>query len=62
MTEWRKPSQCGDSQCVEVSAGDGIVWLRASRFSYPLAYTPEEFSAFVVAVKAGEYDSFCIED
>lgn len=62
MSEWRKPSKCGDSSCVEVSADGGFVWVRASEESRLLAYTPEEFTAFVEAVKEGEYDSFCNQD
>jgi hypothetical protein len=58
---WRRPSLCGSSGCVEVAELDGEVGVRDGKDprSPVLRYDRAEFSAFVRAAKAGEYDDLC---
>jgi hypothetical protein len=68
---WQRPSNkyCNDSACVEVRCDGGAcvevgrggagVLLRATEAPETVVeLTPEEFSAFLQAVKGGEYDSY----
>jgi hypothetical protein len=54
---WRG-ARCGGSGCVEVARIRNAVGVRDSK--HPdgpvLRYSPEEFQAFVAAVKAGDFD------
>jgi hypothetical protein len=56
-TTWRR-ARCGGSGCVEVARIRNTVGVRDSK--HPdgpvLRYSPEEFRAFVAAVKAGDFD------
>ena len=56
--EWRRPSSCSSSACVEVGRDREHVLIRDSKQpeESPQRYTPEEWLAFVRAVKAGEFD------
>ncbi|GHA78221.1 DUF397 domain-containing protein [Streptomyces termitum] len=58
---WRKASaSTGKGECVEVAAlGKGEVAMRNSRFpSGPaLVFTPQEWTAFLSAAKAEEFDT-----
>ena len=60
MTEFRISSYCNFGGCVEVgrSADDGVVLVRDTkdRAQEALAFTDEEWAAFVAGVKAGEFD------
>ena len=58
MSEWKRSSYCGTNACVEVFVhADGTVRVRNSKFPLwpPLAFTAEEFRAFVLGVQAGEF-------
>ncbi len=56
---YRSSSFCGGGHCVEVAPlPDGTVTLRDSKdLTVPEhRYTPDEWTAFVQGVKAGEFD------
>lgn len=56
---YRRSSHCADGSCVEVSPlADGSVSVRDSKNidQTALTYTRDEWSAFVLGVKAGEFD------
>ena len=55
---WRKSSFCGASACVEVSLSAGDVGVRDSKRadSPVLSFTRDEWNAFVLGVKSGEFD------
>lgn len=56
---WTKSSFSGDSgACVEVSCEAEFVYVRDSKNlnSPELAFTPDEWVAFIKGVKAGEFD------
>ena len=56
---YRRSTFCGGGTCIEVAPlPDGTVALRDSKdLTVPEhRYTPEEWSAFVQGVKAGEFD------
>jgi hypothetical protein len=54
---WRKSSRCGSSACVEVAKVDNTYLVRDSKNpdNTPLAFTQEEWAAFVEGVSAGEF-------
>jgi len=56
--EWYKSSFCAAGECVEIAAHEDVVIMRNS--SRPEAgsiyLSPIEFSSFVRAAKAGEFD------
>ena len=59
MTEFRVSSFCSFGSCVEVGrTADGAVLVRDTkdRAQQALAFTDEEWAAFVAGVKAGEFD------
>jgi Domain of unknown function (DUF397) len=59
VTEFKVSSFCSFGNCVEVgTTSDGDVLVRDSknRSQEALAFTPEEWTAFVAGVKAGEFD------
>lgn len=63
MTSWQKPSEkfCDGGACVEVADTGSFVLVRSNQTPiYMAELTREEFSAFVNAVKAGEYDSYIL--
>jgi Domain of unknown function (DUF397) len=54
---WRKSSHCDTNSCVEVASIDGAVWLRNSQDpTRAIAFTPDEWSLFAGAVRAGEFE------
>ena len=57
--EWRKAQACGNSNCVEVNIWPISVFVRDFKNPYSsyLAFTHEEWAAFLAGVKAGEFDS-----
>ena len=60
-TTWQRPIPCGDNSgnCVEVNlARPGLVAVRDSKLgeSPVLLFTPEEWTAFVTSVRAGQFD------
>jgi uncharacterized protein YeaC (DUF1315 family) len=59
MIEFRVSSFCSLGTCVEVGrTPDGAVLVRDTkdRAQQALAFTPDEWTAFVAGVKAGEFD------
>jgi hypothetical protein len=59
VIEFRVSSFCSYGDCVEVGrADDGAVLVRDTkdRAQQALAFTDEEWAAFVAGVKAGEFD------
>jgi hypothetical protein len=56
-TSWRKSSRCGTNACVEVAEVDGQYLVRDSKNpgGPVLSFTPEEWTAFVAGVAAGEF-------
>ena len=56
--QWQKSSYCGTSACVEVAQTSDVVLVRDSKNPKvaPLAFTTDEWSAFVRGVKAGEFN------
>jgi predicted secreted Zn-dependent protease len=55
---WRKASRCMAGECVEVAKLDGMIVFRNSKRPNGrlLAYTADEWQAFVEGIKAGEFD------
>ena len=59
MIEFRVSSFCSYGDCVEVGrSAEGAVLVRDTkdRAQQALAFTDEEWTAFVAGVKAGEFD------
>ncbi|WP_345383146.1 DUF397 domain-containing protein [Pseudonocardia yuanmonensis] len=59
MTEFRTSSFCSLGDCVEIgrsASGEFLVRDSKNREQSPLAFTREEWAAFVAGVKAGEFD------
>ena len=59
MSDWKKARGCGDNACVEVKdcTEAGEVWIRHS--GHPMrvmAFTAEEWRAFIAGAKEGEFD------
>ena len=54
---WRKSSRCGTNTCVEVAKLDDVVLVRDSKNpeAAALSFTPDEWTAFVDGVTAGEF-------
>jgi hypothetical protein len=56
---WQRPGKCESGHCVETAHGGAGVLLRATGAPETMVeLTPGEFSAFIQAVKAGEYDDY----
>jgi hypothetical protein len=55
--KWKKSTRCGSATCVEVAKLDDRYLIRDSKNpdAAPLAFTPEEWDAFVAGVRAGEF-------
>ena len=56
---FRKADNCGDKDCVEVAIAGDVVGLRDSKDngSGPvLAFTADEWAAFLGGAKGGEFD------
>jgi hypothetical protein len=58
-TAWRKSSYCGSAACVEIAKTDDMFLVRDSKDpeSPVLAFTQEEWSAFIAGVNAGEFSA-----
>ena len=57
--DWRKSSFCGASACVEVSLSAGEIGVRDGKLGGDgpvLSFTRDEWDAFVLGVKRGEFD------
>ena len=54
---FRKSSRCGDSACVEVSVGDKVLVRNSTSPNKVVAFTKEEWRAFVAGVRVGEFEA-----
>ena len=56
--QWQKSSYCGNAACVEVAKTEDAILVRDSKdpLAAPLAFTEDEWVAFVKGVKAGEFN------
>jgi hypothetical protein len=56
--DWHKASFCQTGECVEIAAYNDAVLMRSSAQpeSGYVFFTPEEFTLFLGAAKAGEFD------
>lgn len=55
--EFRKSSSCGDSACVEVARLHDVILVRSTTApEKALTFTKEEWDAFLIGAKAGEFD------
>jgi len=54
---WRRASKCGTNTCVEVARLEGRYLVRDSKDpgAATLSFSPEEWEAFVTAVKNDEF-------
>jgi Domain of unknown function (DUF397) len=56
-TQWRRGSECGNGECVEVAAAADSVLVRSSqRPEVVLEFTASEWRVFARALQAGEFD------
>ncbi len=54
---WQRARVCGTGECVEVARdGDAIVVRDSKNPAQKLRYTRQEWRAFVIGVKAGDFD------
>jgi hypothetical protein len=56
---WRKASHSAESNCIEIAElADGALLLRSSKrpTDGPIKLTRDEIRAFILGVKAGEFD------
>lgn len=54
---WRKSSFCVQGECAEVARRDNVILMRSSISPRKLVrYTPEEFKALLLGMRAGEFD------
>jgi hypothetical protein len=55
---WRKSSFCANTECAEVAARDGVIYMRNS--AHPsnggVAQSVQSWRDLVQAIKAGEFD------
>jgi hypothetical protein len=58
-TGWTRSTFCSDSNCVEVGQDGDQVLMRDSKHpdTAPLAFTRDEWAAFLEGAKAGEFDA-----
>lgn len=60
LPKWERSSRCGDYACVEVAQDvTGEILVRDSKEGPEgsvLRFTPEEWAAFVGAVRSGEFE------
>jgi Domain of unknown function (DUF397) len=54
---WRRSSYCYSGECAEITREDGMILVRSSMApGAVVTYTPEEFRALRLGIKAGEFD------
>jgi Domain of unknown function (DUF397) len=61
---WHKASLCQNGECVEIATHNDTVMMRNSTRpdSGYVYFTSEEFSTFLLAAKAGEFDMTTLAD
>ncbi len=53
---WHQSTACTSGSCVQVAHADGSVFIRMSHDpTHVLEFTPDEWTAFVQGVNAGEF-------
>lgn len=59
---WVKSSFCGDGNCIEVSPGKDLAFIKSAvkvqGNSQCLVVTKDELSLFIKGVKNGDFDAF----
>lgn len=56
LSAWRRSSYCANGECVEVAFDGSHYLVRSTRRRRVIVrYTPEEWQAFTLGVKAGEF-------
>jgi len=54
---WRRPSFCAASECAEIRRKGNRILVRSSVAPWKVVkYTPDEFRALQLAIRAGEFD------
>jgi hypothetical protein len=54
---WRRSTACTGGSCVEVQASGGMVYIRSSVDpEAEIRFTPQEWLAFTVGARLGEFD------
>ncbi|MFC4068898.1 DUF397 domain-containing protein [Actinoplanes subglobosus] len=58
LLTWRRSSFCNNGACVEVAFFEGSVFVRDTKDPQrePIAYSSDEWRAFIAGVKGGEFD------
>jgi len=58
LATWKRSTFCGETSCVEVSVTRESIGVRDSKLSQSpvLSFTRDEWNAFVLGVKGGEFD------
>lgn len=57
MTDWRRSTFCNWGNCVEVAPHpDGATIRNSTRPDVTLAFSVDEWAAFLAGVRAGEFD------
>ncbi|MFI5757495.1 DUF397 domain-containing protein [Streptomyces sp. NPDC051569] len=62
--EWQKSSYCGNAgNCIQIAAADdgSIKIQEADDVDTIVTTTPEKLRAFILGVKAGEFDHFTVD-
>ncbi|MGX6604305.1 DUF397 domain-containing protein [Micromonosporaceae bacterium Da 78-11] len=56
--QWRRAGRCGSGSCVEVAQVGDQFLVRDSKNpeTRPMAFTREEWAAFVAGVREGDFD------
>lgn len=56
---WHRSTFCAQGECVEIAVHEGSVFVRDSKAPDvpPLAYSYDEFSAFVRGIQKGDFNS-----
>lgn len=55
--DWASSSRCEANKCVEVQMLGDVILVRPSTHpELQIAFTPDEWEAFIAGVKAGEFD------
>lgn len=53
---WIKSSFCSSATCVEVRIDEEVVYVKHSGATGSIAFTADEWDAFLAGARAGEFD------